>query len=601
MTTNPLVEFLAAYGPEEVAKNQYDEFVVNASVDTGCEPIHIDEGLTDELVDEMKLPRSVILTGTAGDGKTYTARKLFKELNNGGSQWESSKMIQTCRYKGTRIKFIKDLSELGEKKKNKLHPKICSSLEDDSKSIFVICVNDGQLLKFFRDRAHSEPEKRLYEKIRDMVEDNSETSDPLRLRIINMSRRATSDLLDKVMDEITNHPDWTKCDGCSAQNDKKYPCPIQINRELLSQTGDPSIRARLRDMISMVAADGKHLSIRHLILLSVNILLGYQNKSSRACLLTCNIAKRRAKSLDYKSTNPFSNIFGNNLVPSRRRQYEVFAALEKFGVGLETNKFLDQSIMNDSKDIPSHQIYGNKILKNIKVDLNERDKDSIAKLYQSITDQRRRLFFSLSVKSNILSEHKLKDPWDLTVFKYGGSYCHLAKLESSDKNSDQEITKNICKSIILGLNRTMTGKWECRNDQLWIVEPSGNYRGSENISLIATVAEMTNDSQVRFRFRRPNAESPMPTLEVSVGQGMNSSKLPLCPSLTECLLRVSNGAFPYSFPLKIQKKIDRFQLRIVTDLKDTMGNRLSLRELNVRLGSLEMKPIAILLDQEEWL
>ena len=77
MTTNPLVEFFGSYGPQASSNNLYDEFVVAAAKKTRCAPLEIDQPLIGDLENlfRSETPVSVILTGTAGDGKTYAARK----------------------------------------------------------------------------------------------------------------------------------------------------------------------------------------------------------------------------------------------------------------------------------------------------------------------------------------------------------------------------------------------------------------------------------------------------------------------------------------------------------------------------------------------
>ena len=79
MTPNPLVEFLASYGPQASSNNLYDEFVVNAAQKTGCEPLEIEQPLIGQVIKWLQepSPKSIILTGTAGDGKTYTARRVM--------------------------------------------------------------------------------------------------------------------------------------------------------------------------------------------------------------------------------------------------------------------------------------------------------------------------------------------------------------------------------------------------------------------------------------------------------------------------------------------------------------------------------------------
>lgn len=64
MNSNPLVDFLAAYGPQASSNNLYDEFVVEAAARTGCAALQIDQPLTVELIAMLQstAPRCVILS-----------------------------------------------------------------------------------------------------------------------------------------------------------------------------------------------------------------------------------------------------------------------------------------------------------------------------------------------------------------------------------------------------------------------------------------------------------------------------------------------------------------------------------------------------------
>lgn len=80
---NPWVTFLRKYGPVSDNDAMYDELVLNAARRNGVEPLRLDSGgLLEELVANFRSehPRSVILTGTAGDGKTWLCREVWDEL-----------------------------------------------------------------------------------------------------------------------------------------------------------------------------------------------------------------------------------------------------------------------------------------------------------------------------------------------------------------------------------------------------------------------------------------------------------------------------------------------------------------------------------------
>ena len=601
MTTNPLVEFLASYGPQASANNMYDEFVVDAAERMNCQPILIEQPLVEELAEELgsASARSVILTGTAGDGKTYTARKILERLSGGKKAWGTTDKVLDYEHNGRRIRFVKDLSELNDAHKDELFPNVCASLVGGDGDVFVICVNDGHLLKFFRDRRgreHGEHGEELHREISERLQRGNELESDDAFKLINMSRLDYADLVNDIIDAVAEHPDWKGCEGCPALNDSDHPCPIRANVKLLGAKGDPSLRARLQDMIRMASSDGRHLSIRQLLLLTVNIVLGERMGSKGAVLLNCKSAKRRAKNADYQFTNPFANAFGDNLKESQRLQYGAFAVLGEFGVGRETNNYFDHGLVRGGVEFPDDPIYGERMfrphLDRYKADVEE----GLEAFFSAIIDQRRRLFFSVEADGDDARRDPRRNPWNLTVYKHGASHCRLAKPEDA---VSKQVLRDIRREIILGLNRIMSGYMTRTDDRLWIIESSGVYRGRE-IPLVVEQAGQKGQSSVVLRFQSPEDKGAPPRIEIDVGKEVDSVPLKLRPSLTECLIRVAHGALPSSFSSECLGEIERFQLAMVAALEASSGTKPTPNQLDMKQGELQEHVIAVLSDQGEW-
>ena len=598
MTTNPLVEFLASYGPQASANNMYDEFVVDAAKRMNCQPILIEQPLVEELAEELESDsaRSVILTGTAGDGKTYTARKILERLSGGKKAWGTTDKVLDYDHNGRRIRFVKDLSELNDAHKDDLFPDVCASLTGKGGDVFVICVNDGHLLKFFRDRRDREHGEDLHREISERLQRGNETDSDDAFRLINMSRLDYTDLVNDIIDAVAEHPDWKGCEGCPVLNDADNPCPIRTNVKLLGAKGDPSLRARLQDMIRMASSDGRHLSIRQLLLLTVNIVLGERRGSKGAVLLNCRSAKRRAKNADYQFTNPYANAFGDNLKESQRLQYGAFAVLGEFGVGRETNNYFDHGLVRGGVQFPDDPIYGERMfrphLEHYKADVEE----GLDAFFSAIIDQRRRLFFSVEANGEEARMDPRRNPWNLTVYKHGASHCRLALPDEAGSSQD---VREIRREIILGLNRMMSGYMTRTDDRLWIIESSGVYRGRE-IPLVVEQAGRKGQSSVVLRFESPEDKGAPPRIEIDVGREVDSVPLKLRPSLTECLIRVAHGALPSSFSSECLREIERFQLAMVAALEASSGTRPTPNLLGMEQGDLQEHVIAVLSDQGEW-
>ena len=598
MTTNPLVDFLASYGPKASGNNMYDEFVDAAAKRTGCKPIKIRQLLAAELAEELASdsPRSVILTGTAGDGKTYTARKVLKKLSGGKKKWRTTDKVLDYKCGGRKIRFIKDLSELNDSYKDDMFSEVCSSLAGNSSDIFIICANDGHLLKFFRDRRKQPYGDNLHREITKMLRHGSDESPDYNFRLINMSHRDNSNLVDAIIDSIVDHTDWNKCEGCPILTNIENPCPIRSNANLLRENENPFFRARLRDIIRMASSNGKHLPIRQLILLVVNIVLGDSKGGARGSdLMNCRRARIRAKGSEYEFTNPYANVFGENIRKRQRDRYSVFSVLGEFGVGYETNNYFDQELIGEIGQLPDDPIYGNRIFKSHRNRYRSTSEERTDVFFNAMINQRRRLFFSTEINEDIIRIDHRCNPWNLTIYQHGASHC---KLVADRKTiSDREVNA-IQREIILGLNRIMSGYMTRTSDRLWIIEPSGVYQGHENPLVIEQAGQRKRDN-VTYSFESPVDESAPPRVQIRIRGITDPIDLNLRPSLTECLIRVAHGALPASFSSECLREIERFQLRVVAALQSSTGDELVSYQLGMKDGKLEMQEISVLAAQEQ--
>ena len=540
----------------------YDELVVEAAAAAGCEPLNICQPVIREITNRVKLGESscIILTGTAGDGKTYTARKVFESLGGNNEDWVNTDGILEYNYRGQKIEFVKDLSELERKTKNKLLPRLRASVFEKGDVTFIICSNYGHLLSFLSDKGRSVDGKRLYKLISDMHSCETKDLSDENLLYVNMSRRTDGVIIENIIDKIVTHKDWKKCKKCSYFKHQKNPCPIRLNLDIIKNKEKSSIQSRLKCMIEMAAADGKHIPTRQLIMLVVNIILGdrkNQNKPDNPNLLNCTRAKQRADEKDYKYTNPYANVFGENIDEQQRYMYNAYSALREFGVGYETSSKLDQMIISGKHDTSSDEIYGMAIFKPQRRDYRaSQDKDTEA-FCDAMIDQRRRLFFSTDQNIDENEDKSTFNPWKLSTFSYGDMYCYLMR----EKDSTDDI-KKIRREIICGLNRIMSGLMTHTNDKLWIIEPRNEYTSGWKMPIAIKFAGHGHDGDARLSFKSPSGFEKAPQIIVTMPHCKRSIPFPLKPSLFEYLLRVANGTVPSTFSRECRIEIARFQLAI---------------------------------------
>ena len=96
MHRNPLVEFLRSYGPNAASDALYDEHVQAEARKHRVDEITISAPLVDEIGSLLtdKDPTNIVLTGTAGDGKTYHIRQVaVKYLGASPEEWPGDDLV----------------------------------------------------------------------------------------------------------------------------------------------------------------------------------------------------------------------------------------------------------------------------------------------------------------------------------------------------------------------------------------------------------------------------------------------------------------------------------------------------------------------------
>ncbi|WP_019559038.1 hypothetical protein [Thioalkalivibrio sp. ALE12] len=566
---NPLIDFLRAYGPSEAANNLFDEHVVNAAERYRVAPFSVDNPLLSDLQRNFDAdkPQSVVLTGTAGDGKTYLCRKLFERLGGSAADFREAGEVARIRLSsGQTLTIIKDLSELREAdKERELEAVTRAFVGDDPDHVHLIAANDGQLLKFWRDfvDVHTHAQ-RVFEALRWMLkEERSHHTDLPGLRLENLSRQSNAELFEQVVDAVLRHTDWGMCDGCPVAQ-QQPACPILENRRRLGADESSMFRQRLKDSIALAAANDLHLPMRQLFLLVSNILLG---DSDSLGLLSCQKAQNRAQARRYAATNPYDNALGFNLRPSYRERYAAFTTLSSLGIGQETNSDVDALLIEaappelHAAHLANDPLYGANLLEDARSAYLRGERERFEALLSGLEAQRRRLYFTLPDEG---SERGLA-PWALTVFQSGGEYLRLQA-----KMRDEKFEPPLLRRLVKGLNRTFTGTMTDDTELLWLAIPPGNVhdrtgrvlehppipilRGRMGAPFI-TVDSAGVNSRLRLILTHRGAPEPFASIE-------------LRPLMFEYLIRVANGSLPASFSRQCFEELKHFRLQATAALTE---------------------------------
>lgn len=570
------INFLRKYGPIPNNDNMYDEAIQRALKKNKIKPIKFKTPYLEQLINnfESDLPKSVILTGTAGDGKTFCCREVWEKLGGSPQDWEQEIKVQTLQVKNKTLMVIKDLSELKDEEKSEILYQIAEDLIGGkiSDKIYLVAANDGQLIEAWNKVANTsftEKARQLIEKL--LVEDKSE--DPnFKLILYNLSRLNNEQIFSHILDSVLNHPGWKECHQCSYQNSNNINqrCPIWENKTRLEGNDNQQLmRHRIIDLLELSRHNGMHLPIRQLLILIANLLLGHPDAKDK--LLNC---KQIPEIIEAKTTylaSPYSNFFGENLSPRKRNKTDVFVTLRYFGIGIESSNQIDNLLIFGADDpeikkdydklVLNDSYYGvhsefNKAQKEyLESNNSDKNKEHFLNLLQA---QRQRLFFT--IPDYKISTLKL---WKLTVFQYAGEY-----LEEICRKLDQQqqINKSIIFQLVKGMNRIFTGLFVNNQDQL-ILATSGSYSQ-------ARVSQVFEDyiSVIRKRGEsitiELNSDDKTPDLTISMSSNAEIYPVNLKLNLTryEYLNRVAEGALPSNFSQECYEDMLAFKTQLLRQL-----------------------------------
>lgn len=164
---NRLVDFLRHYGPIAASDNMYDELIqAEISRYNINPPIQIEPALLHALIANFRAedPVNVILTGTAGDGKTYHCRRVWEALGGDPARWHQGDKLVLLNLpeSGRPLIIVKDLSELSSADKSTLFPDLAAAVAGDAtENTFLVAANDGQLIGSWREWAEAQDAQHL--------------------------------------------------------------------------------------------------------------------------------------------------------------------------------------------------------------------------------------------------------------------------------------------------------------------------------------------------------------------------------------------------------------------------------------------------------
>lgn len=567
------VRFLRSYGPTPQNLTMFDEYVSGALRKANVQPIILETPLLDEMMKhiESKAPGSMLIAGTAGDGKTYHCRALWTRLGGDPKAWAVKGNIKELQLADGRLAvFVKDLSEFnGQESDLPLQRLEKSVLGGDDSEIVILASNHGQILDRLRDLGKRQG---IRHPLRTPLQECflQAGRSPDRLAVFDLSRTTTRKTFEEVAKAVAGHPQWDGCARCSLKADGKV-CPIDENRRrLLGEADHGQLAGRLGDLVEIARLNGLHLPVRDLLALCSNMVLGYSDaKGAKENLMTCADVAKIQEAGSISRASIYANAFGANLPKRRAADRPVFKAMAGFGVGEETTNWADGLLVYGKDDlrlqadfarlVASDPIYGATAnYLTVQDDYLEghegaRLDDGAAMFMKMLEDQRRRLYFTLPKNEPGYSR------WDMTVFRYAGDYLEL--IDTLVKKTTQ-VNETIRGRIARGLNRVLTGLLLENADRIFIAS-SGGFTHSR-VSVLCdyeTSARRLAGSGMAIKL---NVMTGRPFLEVLLAPGaVNGVIFDLTPIRYEFLARVAEGALPASFSNECLEDLLAFKAKLL--------------------------------------
>lgn len=331
---NPFVDFMHQYDLTTADYSKiFDEHTkkIEYSIDT-----NINQKIIDEL---STTPRSIIITGNAGDGKTRICRNVYDRLVEKEFEGWPESGIEEITYNNYTIRIIKDLSELRDEIIVSELKRMQQTLQEtEPKLYFLIAANEGKLthtlvkypeLKSLKDAI-----------IPQFMSPNKEFKEAEHVKVYNLLYASSSVYAEKIIEGWNEEENWNICGECSS----RHKCIINDNHVAMS---NKITRNRMMRMYKSLDMNGKHMTMRELL-----IHLAYTQTGGMTCRSVHEASQSEAiEELAKKSY--YENFFGNNLRPEVFEEISGIQEFKSLDPGHISDSLIDDFLLNG--DLSSHE------------------------------------------------------------------------------------------------------------------------------------------------------------------------------------------------------------------------------------------------------
>jgi hypothetical protein len=394
----------------------------------------------------------VILTGNAGDGKTYICKDIFLSLTD---EPLPNAPISYSKFGARKLCVIKDASEAGAGDLKKVFGAIENRLAETGQTgtnendIYIIAGNEGKISDVFFKNKFKKLQKLFSNALRAVYEDEQEASEPKEqdipwLKIINFNWRSLSHprAFEPIINAFVNEKNWEpSCGQCRYKAD----CPIYFNVCMLRHN---EVKERIRTIFNFFRCLEGHFTLRELF-------------SALSYIITGNLDCRKIHgeppgNIQFHYTF-YNNIFSkNNIEKGLPPQDRILKEFQKYDVAFAPLTFINKKVME----------YTDSIKNKTDEDINNPVKDLqwLSLLIKGRNDislrifdaMKRRVFF-LPSSSFWIEAHAKNNLQEIIDFPFEcflplPGFKRFDEFINKETGKNNSINKKIKETIITGLN-----------------------------------------------------------------------------------------------------------------------------------------------------
>ena len=329
------VEYLSRFYTGTAAhEGVFDEYNLQ---ETGFESsLHVATTVESKVMElfQAPVPKSVILTGNAGDGKTRLARAVIEYLTGKRLEsWGDGGEPFTVHLPAYTLKVVKDLSDYTREKAAQILTDAFRAFSaDDSSIVYLIAANEGKL----RDSLPDDPT--IQDAVQKQLEGGPDLDDSRGPLVFNLNLERNSRYVTDLLKALTNEALWVGCYECSGVD----RCPISFNRKRL---GDPHVQGSMTKLYETIEQCGAHITMRDMLIHLTHTLIG-----SMTCALVLDGTEREPWKRVY-----YENCWAESEPQEHRRALQVVNQLLKLEIGARSKYDIDTFILHGGRTNAEHE------------------------------------------------------------------------------------------------------------------------------------------------------------------------------------------------------------------------------------------------------